>query len=207
MKRTISGLYAVTADEPDTALLLGQVEAALQGGARLLQYRNKAADAALRHAQAAALLPLCRAHGVPLIINDHLALCLELGADGLHLGADDGGLAAARAALGPGKLLGASCYNRLELALQAQAAGADYVAFGSCFESATKPAAVRAPLSLLGEAARATGLPVVAIGGITLDNAPLAIAAGASAVAVIGALWNAPDIRQAAQTFSNHFHS
>lgn len=203
----INGLYAITPDEPDSSQLLVQVDAALRGGARLLQYRNKDASPALRRTQAAALLALCRAHGVPLIINDHLELCLELDADGVHLGAEDGAIAAARARLGPDKLIGASCYNRLELALQAQEQGADYVAFGSCFDSATKPAAVRAPLPLLGEAARQTGLPVVAIGGITAENAHLAIQAGAAAIAVIGALWTAPDIRQAAQNFSNLFNT
>ena len=203
----INGLYAITPDEPDSSQLLVQVDAALRGGARLLQYRNKDASPALRRTQAAALLALCRAHGVPLIINDHLELCLELDADGVHLGAEDGAIAAARARLGPDKLIGASCYNRLELALQAQEQGADYVAFGSCFDSATKPAAVRAPLPLLGEAARQTGLPVVAIGGITAENAHLAIQAGATAIAVIGALWTAPDIRQAAQNFSNLFNT
>lgn len=203
----INGLYAITPDEPDSSLLLVQVDAALRGGAHLLQYRNKDATPALRHTQATALLALCRTHGVPLIINDHFELCLELDADGVHLGAEDGAIAAARARLGPGKLIGASCYNRLDLALQAQAQGADYVAFGSCFDSATKPAAVRAPLPLLGQAAQQTGLPVVAIGGITAENAHLAIQAGAAAIAVIGALWTAPDIRQAAQHFSNLFNT
>lgn len=205
MKTAINGLYAITPDEQDSGLLLAQVEAALRGGIRLLQYRNKLATPELRRTQAAALLALCRAHGVPLIINDHLDLCLELDADGVHLGAEDGAIAAARARLGTGKLIGASCYNRLDLALQAQAQGADYVAFGSCFDSATKPAAVHAPLPLLGLAARETGLPVVAIGGITAENAPLAVNAGATAIAVIGALWTASDITQAAQSFSKLF--
>lgn len=205
MKTAISGLYAITPDEQDSGRLLAQVEAALRGGVRLLQYRNKLATPELRRTQAAALLGLCRKHGALLIINDHLELCLELDADGVHLGAEDGAIAAARARLGAGKLIGASCYNRLDLARQAQAAGADYVAFGSCFDSATKPAAVRAPLSLLGQAAQQTGLPVVAIGGITAENAHLAIQAGAAAIAVIGALWTAPDIAQAARTFSNLF--
>jgi thiamine-phosphate pyrophosphorylase len=203
----INGLYAITPDEQDSSLLLVQVDAALRGGARLLQYRNKDASPALRRTQAMALLALCRTHGVPLIINDHLELCLELDADGIHLGAEDDAIAAARARLGPAKLIGASCYNRLELALQAQTQGADYIAFGSCFDSATKPAAVRAPLPLLGQAAQQTGLPVVAIGGITAENAHLAIQAGAAAIAVIGALWTAPDIRQAAQHFSNLFNT
>src|SRR4051812_33326966 len=133
MGSPVSGLYAITPDEADTGALVARVEQALQGGARLLQYRNKGASADLRREQATALLPLCRAHGVPLIINDHLGLALDVGADGVHLGAEDGDLPAARRALGPVRLLGASCYNRYELALAARAAGADHVAFGAAF--------------------------------------------------------------------------
>jgi thiamine-phosphate pyrophosphorylase len=200
----IKGLYAVTSDQADTARLLIQVEAALGGGAALVQYRNKPGAEALRREQAAGLLALCRKFGVPLIINDHVELCRDLGADGVHLGSDDGDIAVARAALGPGKIIGISCYNRLDLARKAAAQGADYVAFGSCFDSGTKPAAVRAPLELFSEA-KQIGLPTVAIGGITAENAPLAIRAGADSIAVIGALWTAPDIRQAALTFSHLF--
>lgn len=205
MKAKINGLYAITPDEADTDTLLAQVEAALQGGVQVLQYRNKAATPVLRREQAHALLPLCRKRGVPLILNDHLDLCIELDADGVHLGTEDGAIASARKRLSADKLIGASCYNRIELAAQAQELGADYVAFGACFDSGTKPAAVRAPLSLLTQAKQQIKLPIVAIGGITAENAPLAIAAGASAIAVIGALWKAPDIRQAAITFSNLF--
>jgi len=200
----VSGLYAVTPDMPDTALLLELVSAAIEGGTALVQYRNKTAAEALRRLQATQLLPLCRHRNVPLIINDHLDLCLAIDADGVHLGGTDGDIAATRARLGQGKILGVSCYNRLDLAMQAKDAGADYVAFGSCFSSDTKPGAVRAPLDLLA-AAKQLGIAVVAIGGITLDNAALAIEAGADAVAVIGALWAAADTRQAAQLFSNLF--
>lgn len=205
MKSRIKGLYAVTPDQADTRQLLAQVEDALQGGAALLQYRNKTASTALRREQAAALLALCREYDAVLIINDDAELCRELDADGVHLGSEDGAIATARALLGPGKIFGASCYNRLELAQAAKVQGADYVAFGSCFDSATKPAAVRAPLELFGEARREIGLPSVAIGGINAENAALAIAAGADSVAVIGALWTAPDIRRAAQLFTNLF--
>jgi len=169
-----------------------------------MQYRNKAATTALRRTQAAALLALCRQYGTPLIINDHVELVAELDAEGVHIGADDGEIAQARAALGPQKIIGVSCYNRIDLARQAKAQGANYVAFGSCFGSETKPAAVRAPLELFHEAQQ-LDLPVIAIGGITAENAALAIKAGADSVAVISALWTAPDIRQAAQTFSNLF--
>lgn len=201
MKAAVKGLYAVTPDIADTPELLAKVEAALAGGARLLQYRNKTASAALRLVQARALLALCWEYHVPLIINDHLELALALDADGLHLGSEDGSLAEARGRLGPDRFLGASCYNRLDNALNAARIGASYVGFGSFFPSSVKPDAVRAPLELLSEAKRKLKLPVVAIGGITLDNAPQLIAAGADSVAVISALFEAPDVKLAAQRF------
>lgn len=204
-QRPISGLYAITPEMADTDRLCGLVDASLRGGASVIQYRNKTATPMLRAEQASALLGLCRTHGVPFIINDALDLCLAIDADGVHLGGDDGNLAEARARLGANKILGASCYNRLELARQARAQGADYVAFGSCFDSGTKPAAVRAPLELIGQARKELGLPIVAIGGITLANAKLAIVAGADAIAVIGALFSASDVTLAAQQFSNLF--
>ena len=174
----LSGLYALTPDLADTAELLRRARAALLGGARLLQYRNKGADGAQRREQAGALLGLCREFGAPLIVNDDLGLALEIGADGAHLGREDGDLAAARAALGPGRLLGVSCYDAMERAREAKRNGADYVAFGSFFASPTKPAAVRAPLALPAQARAELGLPVCAIGGITLQNAPQLLAAG-----------------------------
>lgn len=205
MSRGISGLYAVTPDISDTRSLLTAAEAALAGGARLLQYRNKSAAAPLKLVQARALLAPCRKFQVPLIINDHLDLALAVDAAGLHLGAEDGSLAAARARLGPGKILGASCYDRLELALEAERLGADYVAFGSFFPSRVKPGAARARTALLREARRHLSVPVVAIGGITLDNAPQLIAAGADGVAVVSALFGADDVGLAARRFSALF--
>lgn len=187
----ISGLYAITPDEQNTEVLLAKVEAALQGGVSLLQYRNKRADHKLQTQQARAILPLCRQYQVPFIINDSIKLCLTLDADGVHLGADDGNLSEARARLGENKILGASCYNRLELAVAAQQAGADYVAFGACFASGTKPGAPVAPLNLFAQAKQVIGIPLVAIGGITLDNAMQVKQAGAAAIAVVGALFNA----------------
>ncbi len=139
------------------------------------------------------------------IINDDLQLALEIGADGAHLGREDGDLAAARAALGPGKLLGISCYDDIGRAREAKRVGADYVAFGSFFASPTKPAAVRAPLTLLGAAKAGLGLPVCAIGGITLQNAPQLIAAGADLLAVITDLFEAPDIRARAAAYTSLF--
>jgi thiamine-phosphate pyrophosphorylase len=159
----------------------------------------------LRLSQARALLALCRRSRVPLIVNDHLDLALTVGADGVHLGAEDGSLATAREQLGPARILGASCYDRLELALEAERLGADYVAFGSFFPSGVKPGAVRASLTLLRDAKRRLSVPVVAIGGITLENAPQVIAAGADSVAVISALFGADDVRAAARRFSALF--
>ncbi len=204
----IAGLYAITPDEPDTATLARKVGEAIAGGARAVQYRNKSADAHLRRAQGAALLALCRSLGVPLVINDDLDLAVSLGADGLHLGRDDASIAAARARLGPGRMVGASCYDRLDLALAARRAGADYVAFGSAFASSTKPGAVRVPLSLYREAGARLACPVVAIGGITQENARVVIDAGADSVAVISALFDGPGVehraRELASMFSGH---
>jgi thiamine-phosphate pyrophosphorylase len=200
---TLRGLYAVTPECADTARLVALVERALAGGARLVQYRAKDAPRALRLEQARALVALAHRHGARLIVNDDAALALEAGADGAHLGRGDGDLAAARAALG-GRILGASCYDSLERARAAAAAGADYLAFGSVFPSPTKPGAVRAPLSLLGEA-RPLGRPLVAIGGITLGNAPQVIRAGADCLAVISAVFDAPDVAAAARAFARLF--
>ncbi|MBI1965466.1 MAG: thiamine phosphate synthase [Betaproteobacteria bacterium] len=205
MKAEVKGLYAVTPDIADTAELLARAGAALAGGAKLLQYRNKTAGAALRLVQARALLALCREHHVPLIINDHLELALALDAHGLHLGGENGSVAAARERLGSGKILGVSCYGRIENAHAAVDAGATYVAFGGFFPSKVKPGSARTPVELLGVAKRELKLPVVAIGGITLDNAPQLLAAGADGVAVITALFEAPDVKLAAQRFKALF--
>ena len=202
MTRKLAGLYAITPDEPRTDILLRKVGEALRGGASAVQYRNKTADPELRREQGCALAALCRAAGVVFIVNDDLELALELDAGGVHLGADDGDLAEARQRLGQAKLLGASCYNRLELGEAAAKAGADYLAFGSVFASATKPGAVRAPLAIFAQARRGIDLPLVAIGGITLENAPRVFAAGADAVAVISAVFDAADIAASAAGFT-----
>ncbi len=201
----IKGLYAITPDELDTDLLLTKVALALQGGVSVLQYRNKLANHKLKTQQARAILPLCRQYKVPFIINDSVKLCLTLDADGVHIGADDGNLEEVRARIGEDKLLGASCYNRLDLALAAQQAGVDYVAFGACFASSTKPNAPVADLSLFELAKAQLSIPAVAIGGITLTNAPQAIAASASSVAVIHAIFNADDVKLQASQFSELF--
>lgn len=197
------GLYAITPDLASTEAMLRMVGQALDGGISLLQYRNKVAGPALRLEQASALLRLTRARGVPLIVNDDAALAAAIDADGAHVGRDDGEVAAARRLL-PGKLLGASCYASLEAARGAIADGADHVAFGSIFASGTKPAASRAPLELFAQA-RALGVPLVAIGGITLGNAPLVVSAGADCLAVISDLFGAADIAGRASRYHSLF--
>jgi thiamine-phosphate pyrophosphorylase len=209
LKRQLSfarrGLYAITPDTADSEKLLAQVAAVIRGGAAMLQYRNKSSDSVLRRTQAGALAKLCRAHGVPLIINDDTDLALEIGADGVHLGSEDGDLAVARRKLGSAYLLGVSCYNRIELAAGAQAAGVDYLAFGSFFASSTKPLAVRANPAMITEAKAGFDLPVAAIGGITADNAAPLVEAGADWLCVISALFQAPEIEAEARKFATLF--
>ena len=185
----LAGLYAVTPDLADTAGLARGVGAALAGGERAIQYRNKAADSDLARAQAAAIARICAARGGLYIVNDDPALAAAVDADGVHLGEGDGAIAEARELIGPERIIGVSCYNRFERAEAAVAAGADYVAFGSFYASNVKPGARRADVSLL-ERARALGVPVVAIGGITAQNAQALFAAGADAVAVISAVFD-----------------
>ena len=189
----LRGLYAITPEGVDP----GKVRLALQGGIALLQYRNKRRDPA----HATAIVKMAKEYGVPVIINDDIDLALELGAEGAHLGRDDGDLNAARKKL-KGRLLGVSCYNDARLARAAVTEGADYVAFGSVFASPTKPGAVRAPLSLFGES---LGVPLCAIGGITLQNAPEVIKAGADLLAVVSDVFEAPDIRARAADYGKLF--
>jgi thiamine-phosphate pyrophosphorylase len=199
----IRGLYAITPDEADTAELVRKVRLALSGGARVLQYRNKAASAKLKLEQAGALRELTREFSVPLIINDDALLARQVDADGVHLGEADGGLFAARALLGSDRLIGLSCYNRPELAYQAARQGAYYVAFGSFFASSVKPGAVTAAPELLRKVRREIAIPLVAIGGITAKNGAQLLHAGADALAVISAIFSAGDIQYAARQFAN----
>lgn len=198
--QSLSGLYAITPDWTDTDRLLAVTEAILRAGCRWLQYRNKTAPPELKKTQAQALRALTRRLRAHLIVNDDPGLALSVEADGVHLGREDGSVSAARGVLGKGKLIGVSCYQGLELAQTAVAAGADYVAFGSVYPSATKPHAARADLALFGRA-RCLPVPVVAIGGITPDNAAAVIAAGADALAVINALYEAEDPDAQAERF------
>ena len=195
------GLYAITPDSADTAALARKVEEVLKAGVAMLQYRNKMLSKDKRLLQAKELAPLARGYGVPFIVNDDVDVALAVGANGAHLGGEDGDLAAARGKLA-GKILGASCYDSLEKAQAAVGAGANYVAFGAVFPSPTKPGAVRAPLSLFRSN---LGVPLCAIGGITLDNAPALVAAGASLLAVISDLFEAPDIAARAAAYRQLF--
>ena len=197
----LRGLYAITPDLADTALLTAKVEAALKAGVAMLQYRNKDLAKDRRLLQAKELAALARGYGVPFIVNDDLDIALAVGANGAHLGKDDGELKAARAKLA-GRILGASCYADVEKARAAVRAGADYVAFGSVYPSATKPGAVHAPLSLF---AHEFGVPRCAIGGITVENAPALVAAGADLLAVISDLFDAPDIAARASEYRSLF--
>lgn len=206
IKPRIAGLYAIA----DSAYLqddafVPAVRAALDGGARIIQYRDKKSGATQREAIAHALNAACRAHGVPLLINDDVRLAGVVGAAGVHLGRNDPDIDAARAALGPKALIGVSCYNELARARAAQDAGADYVAFGRFFPSHTKPQALPATPELLRTARTELKIPIVAIGGITPENGALLIKAGADALAVIEGVFNQPDIRAAAERYARLF--
>nr|VFJ46518.1 MAG: thiamine-phosphate diphosphorylase [Candidatus Kentron sp. DK] len=207
------GLYAVTSDGLSTPArgnrtnvdLIEAVERAILGGATVIQYREKTDDGYPRGQQAAALLAACRGRGVPLIINDDVKLAAAIGADGVHIGKDDTPLAEARARLGAELAIGVSCYNSIERAEQAQREGADYVAFGSFYPSGTKPEAVPVTVSQLREFRKRIRLPIVAIGGITPENAPPLIEAGADLLAVISGVFGETDIEAAARKYVGVF--
>ncbi|MEZ5454084.1 MAG: thiamine phosphate synthase [Thiothrix sp.] len=194
------GLYVIT-DGSIGNELLDKVEQALHGGATIVQYRDKSIDAARREQEAHALQALCRQHNTLFIINDDVELAKAVQADGVHVGKDDAALATARDYLGKSAIIGVSCYNRLELALQAAQQGADYIAFGSFFPSPTKPHAPRATLELLREARSQLAIPICAIGGITLENAPDLLANGADMLAVITDIFKNPDITRQATLY------
>lgn len=202
--RALRGLYAITPREPDTVRLVEKVARAIAGGAALVQYRAKDLTHPQRLEQARALASLCHARGAALIVNDCVEVALEAGADGVHLGRDDLPPREARALM-PRGIIGVSCYADLARARAAAAEGADYIGIGSVFASATKPGAVRASLELLAQAKSASGLPVAAIGGIDTSNAQAAVAAGADMIAVISALFEAPDIEAAARRFASFY--
>ncbi|MBB4131075.1 thiamine phosphate synthase [Xanthomonas sp. 3075] len=197
------GVYLITPDDADTQRLLART-APLLPCITWLQYRNKHADAALRLQQATALRKACAAHGVPLIINDDAQLAAQVGAHGVHLGEDDGEVAAARALLGPQAIIGVSCYDEIARARAATAAGASYVAFGAFFPTTTKVTTRRATPALLQQAGK-LGVPRVAIGGIAAAQVPELVAAGAELVAVVSGVYAAPDPLAAVQAYRAGF--
>jgi len=215
MTSRVRGLYVITDSHLLQGRLLPAVEAALLGGAQVVQYRDKIAagltgnrlllEQQRRHEQAFSLLSLCQQHGIPLLINDDVELALAIGADGVHLGQADGSLISARQRLGKDAIIGVTCHAQINLAQIAARDGASYVAFGAMFASGTKPLAQPCPLAVLTQARAELALPLVAIGGITPDNAASVISAGAQSVAVIASLWQATDIRLCAQQFSQEF--
>jgi thiamine-phosphate pyrophosphorylase len=204
----LRGLYPVTdASLTGDSNLVAQVAQALRGGAQMVQYRDKTHAPQARMEQAGELLKLCRAVGIPLIINDDLELAERLGADGVHLGRDDPDPLLARRTLGPRAIVGVSCYDSLQRAVEAEQAGADYVAFGRFFASSSKPQAVQATPGLLRQARSRLALPIVAIGGITPENGASLVAAGADMLAVIHGVFGQPDIRLACERFTRLFET
>jgi len=195
------GLYLVTPNWDDTERLTAVTDAALGAGATLVQYRHKEAGPALRREQATALLALCRRHGRPLVINDHLDLCQAIDADGVHLGHTDGGVREARALLGKDRIVGASCYGDLALARAAVEAGASYVAFGGFYPSPVKQYSFVTPPALLDGARAEFTVPIVVIGGMTPANAAPLVEKGADLVAAITSVYGARDPAEAARAF------
>ncbi|WP_415902700.1 thiamine phosphate synthase [Neptuniibacter sp. QD29_5] len=207
MKFNLKGLYGITDSDlmPDTETMLRTVEQSIQGGAKIIQYRDKSSDLKKRVEQASALNLICKKNKIPLIINDDAGLAAGIGAAGVHLGQSDGAIEEAREMLGEDAIIGVTCHDSLELALQAQQAGASYLAFGAFFPSKTKPNAKPAPLSLVKDVKDKVNLPIVAIGGISVDNADQIVTAGADMVAVIHALYASKKVTAAAKQFHQLF--
>jgi thiamine-phosphate pyrophosphorylase len=201
----MKGLYLVTPDWDDTAKLVAATEQAIAGGATLLQYRHKSADSNLRVEQASALLALCRRLNVPLIINDHIALCEQLDADGVHVGGTDASVADVRVRLGKAKIVGASCYGDLQLAKHSAADGASYVAFGGFYPSRVKKYEVTTPPDIITRALTEIDLPLCVIGGMTVENSRPLVQLGAHMVAAISSVYSADDYRSAASEFATLF--
>ena len=202
----IKGLYAITPDMADSNSLLQKTQLAIEGGAFMVQYRSKIQDRDVKMQQCAAILRLCREYKIPCIVNDDVDMCRVLEADGVHLGEKDDNIAEVRHILGDDAIIGSSCYDQLNRAKLAQKEGASYVAFGAMFETSTKPNAPRATLELLTEAKSQIQIPIVAIGGITMNNAHDVIETGIDAIAVINSLYESNSIKETAETFSHMFH-
>ena len=202
----IKGLYAITPDSADLNTLIQKTQLAIEGGAFMVQYRSKIHDRDVKMQQCAAILRLCREYDVPCIVNDDVEICRVLKADGVHLGEKDDNIAEVRHILGEDAIIGSSCYDQLNRAKQAQKEGASYIAFGAVFPTPTKPNAPRATLELLREAKSEIQIPIVAIGGITMNNAHDVIETGIDAIAVITNLYESNSIKEAAETLSQMFH-
>ncbi len=210
-----AGLYGVTPEWDDTARLLNAVRAAHEGGLQVLQFRRKNGPEPIRQQQLKELIKLCLSLDLPLLVNDHWSWAQEFDVQGAHLGKSDGELTKARQALGPQALLGRSCYNSLDLARQALADDADYIAFGAMYPSSVKPEAPPAELNTLRQARllcqeqehEGRRAAIVAIGGITPEKMPELLEAGVDSVAVISSLFETSDIRATAQRFTDYFHA
>ena len=202
----IKGLYAITPDSADLNTLIQKTKSAIEGGAFMVQYRSKIQDRDVKMQQCAVILRLCREYEIPCIVNDDVDMCRVLEADGVHLGEKDDNIAEVRHILGEDAIIGSSCYDQLDRAKSAQKEGASYVAFGAMFPTSTKPNAPRATLALLKEAKREIQIPIVAIGGITVNNAHDVIKTGIDAIAVINSLYEAKSIKETAETFAKMFH-
>ena len=206
LRTQLRGLYAITPQSTTTAQPIAwQVSQALSGGAKIIQYRDKGSSPEQKEQDARALAKLCKDAGALFIINDDVTLAIKVDADGVHLGKDDPDITTARQRLGQEKIIGTSCYNKLELALQAEQAGVDYIAFGRFFPSRTKPEAIKANPQLLEQARQQLQIPVVAIGGITPENGPSLIQAGADMLAVINGIFGQHDIKAACEAFQSLF--
>lgn len=201
----MKGLYLVTPDWDDTQKMLDVTEAGLRGGAAIVQYRHKTASPALRREQAAQLQALCRRYGRPFIVNDFVGLAIELDADGIHVGGTDAAVAQVRAALGPSKIVGSSCYGSLQLARDAWQAGASYVAFGGFYPSRVKKYEVSTPPEIVAQAKQEIPVPNVVIGGMTQENAAPLVTQGADMVAAISSVYMADDPEAAARVFAKLF--
>ena len=200
------GLYAITtAADTGTVCLVRRVGAAIDGGAAVIQYRAKDREVTACRTAAAALLDACRSRNVPLIVNDDPTLAAEVGADGVHVGREDGDVRSARRIVGDRRIVGVSCYDRLDLARAAAEDGATYVAFGRFFPSPTKPHAVPAPVELLSTARGQLDVPIVAIGGITVHNGAKLIEAGADFLAVISGVFGGGEVENAARGYAELF--
>ena len=209
MAPALHGVYAITDSQlmPNTLDLCAHVLLALEGGVKIVQYRDKSDDQQKRIEEATALKELCHEHGAALLINDDINLAHFVGADGVHLGQSDGDVLQARGLLGENAIIGVTCHDSMDFARKAQAEGANYVAFGAFFKSKTKPNAKPAPLSLLAQAKAELSVPVVAIGGITVDNASQLTEQGCDMLAVVHSLFAEPGIRERAERFAAAFNA